>query len=372
MLLFIHNTLPEFRVCFFNGLSNSYKTRFLITHPQLASDIYGTDGINNNKLNIRFLNGRILERLKIIKSEIVNPDIKKIILPPADSITEIIEGFWGLYIANKNCKDIYTWTEKWEAPKKEQSFKKKVKNKIHKCIFKLYTKSAKKVLVFGSKAKEYMLNIGVPENKIRITFMTSIPPKPSQSINLREIYNIPHNKKIVFNLARMIPRKGLDVLVEAISILEKKHDDFVLLVGGDGPIKSEIEKKIEGLGIKNIILIGSVETELRTPYYQQADLFVLPSKYYKGMIDGWGLPINEAIYCLTPVVATNCEGSAFDILDGMNGVMVEQNNATALAEGIENMLYCRDKKLVTQACMAANQKFSLEKMVKSFVDAVTE
>lgn len=371
-LLFIHNTLPEFRICFFEELSKKYQTKFLITHPELASNIYGADGVKNNKLDVRYVGGHLLKRLRILKNEINKSNINKIILPPADSVVEIIEGIWSLCIAKKNKKDIYTWTEKWEAPRTEQNFGKKVKNGIHRLIFKLYTKNAKRVIVYGSKAKDYMMKIGVREDKIRISYMTSLPPDSPKKVNIREKYNIPESKKIIFNLARMIPRKGLDILIDAVALLQEKHNDFVLLVGGDGPMKSIVEEKIQQYDLKNIILAGYINPTYRVEYYRQSDLFVLPSRYYKGMIDGWGLPVNEALYCLTPVVATNCEGSAFDLLDGTNGLMVEQNNSIALAQGIESMLYAKDYNYVREACIESNKKYSLEKMTEAFIKAVSE
>lgn len=371
-LLFIHNTLPEFRICFFEELTKNYQTKFLITHPELASNIYGVDGMKDNELDVYYISGNLKKRIRDLKNEIEKSDINKIILPPADSVVEIVEGIYALWIAKKNKKDIYTWTEKWESPRSEQDFKKKIKNGIHRVIFKLYTKNAKRVIVFGSKAKEYMMKIGVPEEKIRVSYMTSIPPDSPKKINIRRKYIIPESKKIIFNLARMIPRKGLDILIDAVAVLQKTHDDFVLLVGGDGPMKSIVEEKIKQYGLKNVILAGYIKPEYRVEYYRQSDLFVLPSKYYKGMIDGWGLPVNEALYCLTPVVATNCEGSAFDLLDGTNGVMVEQNNSIALSQGMESMLYAKDYNDVREACIESNKKYSLEKMTESFVKAISE
>ena len=371
-LLFIHNTLPEFRVCFFEGLSDKYPTRFLITHPNLASDIYGSDGNSQNSLNIRFLNCSLTERLKAIKQEIEKDGISKIIMPPADSIQEIIEGLYALRAAEKRGLDVYTWTEKWEAPISEQSLKKRIKNAAHRLILTRYAKAAKRVIVFGSKAKEYMLDGGISENKIRVSYMMSLPPACNSEVNIRKMYGISDDKKIIFNLARMIPRKGLDVLIDAVRIINKKHNDFVLLVGGDGSMKPVIESKIKEYRLDNVILAGYVDASIRTKYYEQSDLFVLPSKYYKGMIDGWGLPVNEALLCGTPVVATTCEGSAYDLLDGTNGVMVEQNNAEALADGIEHMLYDVSREDAKAACIRTDEKFSLENMVTSFIDAITE
>lgn len=372
-LLFIHNTLPEFRLCFFEELSKSYPTKFVITHPELAQNIYSANGMDDNSLDVIYCTKGIFSTLRIIKKEISSNLTSKIILPPADSFSEIIEGMFSLALARLYHRNIYTWTEKWEAPKTEQSISKRMKNYLHAAIFKVYTHFATKVIVFGSKAKEYMLGIGVSSDKIVVSYMTSIPKKSDISEDIRKIHRIPKDKRIIFNLARVIPRKGLDILINSIDILSKKHNDFVLLVGGDGPLLPSIKELVKLKGLENhVIFAGQISTEKRANYYIQSDLFVLPSKYYKGMIDGWGLPVNESIYYLTPVVATNCEGSAFDLLNGKNGIMVNQNDPIDLAEGIEEMLYNRDTAFVRQACIETNNKFSLSNMVSSFIKAIED
>lgn len=372
-LLFIHNTLPEFRLCFFEELSRNYPTKFLITHPDLAQNIYGANGMDSTSIDVVYCNRGIFNTLKMIRKEISNDSTSKLILPPADSVSEIIEGMTSLLLAIYYQKDIYTWTEKWEAPKKEQSILKRIKNGLHAVILGTYTHFADKVIVFGSKAKEYMLGIGVPENKIVVSYMTSIPNKSIKKEDIRKTYHIPGEKKIIFNLARVIPRKGLDILIDSIEILKESHDDFVVLIGGDGPLLPTIIERVKERKLEDfVIFAGMIPTEKRADYYAQSDLFVLPSKYYKGMIDGWGLPVNESIYFLTPVVATNCEGSAFDLLNGENGVMVEQNDPVALKRGIEEMLYYKDSGKVRQACIETNEKFSLTNMVSTFINAIED
>lgn len=371
-LLFLHNTLPEFRVCFFEELSQQINTRFVITHPEMASKVYGVDGRAHNTLVVHYLTGGLRERICAIKREVADPEIHYIILPPADSISEILEGNAALITAKRYHKKVFTWTEKWEAPKCEQSMIKKSKNFIHKLILRRYANSACRCIVFGSQAKKYIQSIGISEDKIRVSYMTSLPPRSKDKINIRQKYKIPKNKKLIFNLARMIPRKGLDILIEAIVILNGKYKDITLLIGGDGPMRPAIEKKIKELNLSNVILAGYVDPELRTEYYKQADLFVLPSKYFQGMIDGWGLPVNESLFCETPVVATTCEGSAYDLLDGKNGIMVEQNNPQALAEGIEKILYRTNQEECLESCRSANERFSLGAMTREFVKAIME
>lgn len=369
-LLFVHNTLPEFRVAFFESISKRIDIRFIITHPDLARSVYGDDGTEHNELDICFVSGRLPQRLKTIKKEIELSKGTHLILPPADSPVEIAEGLFTLWVAKRNGLKLYTWTEKWEAPRNEQPVVKRLKNNIHRMVYRYYTKSCDKCIVFGTKAKEYLQQIGVDEKKIVVSYMSSLPAvNASKDINVRRQHSIERNTKIVFCLARMIPRKGIDVLIHAVAQLQKKYNDFVLLLGGDGPLKKELQTIVKDYNLNNVIFAGHIPPELRKEYYGQSDLFVLPSKYYKGMIDGWGLPINESLYYGTPVVATTCEGAAYDLIDGKNGAMVEQNNVKALALSIEEFLYHKNRTEVEAAIEKTVKRYNIESMVSEFLSA---
>ncbi|MBR0163499.1 MAG: glycosyltransferase family 4 protein [Lachnospiraceae bacterium] len=369
-LLFVHNTLPEFRVAFFESISKRVDVRFIITHPDLARSVYGDDGTEHNELDICFVYGKLPQRLKKIKKEIELSKGTHLILPPADSPVEIAEGLFTLWVAKRNGLKLYTWTEKWEAPRNEQPMVKRLKNNIHRMVYHYYTKSCDKCIVFGTKAKEYLQQIGVEEKRIVVSYMSSLPAaNASKGINVRRQHCIESNKKIVFCLARMIPRKGIDVLIHAVAQLRKKHNDFVLLLGGDGPLKKELQSIVKDNDLDNVVFAGHIPPELRREYYRQSDLFVLPSKYYKGMIDGWGLPINESLYYGTPVVATTCEGAAYDLIDGDNGAMVEQNNVKALALSIEEFLYHKNRAEVETAIEKTVKRYNIESMASEFLSA---
>ncbi len=105
-------------------------------------------------------------------------------------------------------------------------------------------------------------------------------------------------------------------------------------------------------------------------YYQQADLSVISSKICEGVIEGWGLVVNEALFNGSPVVATDCVGAAYDMLDGNTGIMVKQGDSSALAKGIEQMLYREDREKIKQAIDAINEKYSVDVMGDGFLDCL--
>lgn len=367
--LFITNTVSEYRICFFENLAKKTDITFLITHPEMAMKIYGAKGENNAFTTIE-LNGNLCERIKAIRKEIQSGKYDRIILPPADSITESIESYTAMRSAEKMKIKYYTWTEKWEAPKEAQPVKKKIKNWVQRQIYKTLTRRTTKCIAYGTKSKEYLVSIGFPESRIGVSHNTTLTPESVVLFDIREKHNLPKDKRIVFCMARLVERKGLDVLINSVAELNKRHDDFILVIGGDGPLSDTLKAQIERLGLRNVYMLGRITSDVKSLYYKQADLSVISSKICEGVIEGWGLVVNEALFNGSPVVATDCVGAAYDMLDGNTGVMVKEDNVQALAEGIEKMLYREDREVVSQAIKNINMKYSVDVMGDGFLDCL--
>lgn len=365
-ILFITNTVSEYRICFFENLAEKSDITFLITHPEKALKIYGARGENNAFKTIN-LEGNLFARELAIKKEISSGKYNRVILPPADSLVESAESYTAKKEAEKQGIAYYTWTEKWEAPREAQPLKKKIKNWVQRQIYKELTRNTKKCISYGTKSREYLLSIGVPENKIGVSHNTTLPPTAVEYFDIREKHNLPRGKKIVFCMARLVERKGIDILINAVAELNHKHDDFILVIGGDGPLKEAINNQIKSLGLRNVYMLGRINSNIKSLYYQQADLSVISSKIVGGVIEGWGLVVNESLFNNCPVVATDCVGAAYDMLDGNTGLMVKQGDSEALASGIEKMLYREDMESIKHAIANINQKYSVDVMGDGFL-----
>ena len=365
-ILFITNTLSEYRLCFFENLAGKSHIDFMFTHPDMAVQIYGAKGKSDAFRTID-LTGNLFKRTKAIRNEITAGDYDRIILPPADSIIQAIEGYTAMRTAKRLNIKYYTWTEKWEAPRETQPFAKKIKNFVQRMIYKALTGGAEKCIAYGTRSREYLLSIGVPEGKIGVSHNTTLPPEPKEQFNIRDRHGLPEDKKLVFCMARLVERKGLDVLVDAMAILNREHSDVILVIGGDGPLTEPLKMQVKRLGLGNIFMIGRISSDVKALYYRQADLSVISSRIIGGVIEGWGLVVNEALFNGSPVVATDCVGAAYDMLDGNTGIMVRQGDSAALAEGIEKMLYREDKETVTQAIKDINVKYSVDVMGDGFL-----
>ena len=105
----------------------------------------------------------------------------------------------------------------------------------------------------------------------------------------------------IYTLRGLQSRMGLDNLIQAFSLLKDRIPHAKLVIGGKGPLRSELEQLAKDLGLSDsVTFLGYVPDDEVVKRYQAADVVIMPS------IDGegFGLPVLEAMACGTPVLAT--------------------------------------------------------------------
>lgn len=138
-----------------------------------------------------------------------------------------------------------------------------------------------------------------------------------------------HERFIFFSLSSFSEQKGIDILLEAISIWNPPTQKVEFRIGGDGPQFLFYRKMAEKLRISDrIIWLGSLSREEAPRYFQEADVFVLPSRH-----ESFGVVYAEAIATGIPVIATKCGGPEF-IINDLNGRLVEIDDAKGLANAM--------------------------------------
>lgn len=355
-VLFVHNSVPEYRIEFWKQLSQKVELELLITNSNLDSEIYGlnrsTDGL---KLHY-------FSTFKNLKQKISGSDV--VILPPPDTAKEICIGSYILQNVNKSQKTIY-WSEKWEGQKKWLPRKKKIKNCIQRIIIGNLAKRCDGSIAAGTKSYEYLKELHIPAKDIEIAYDSSTSPKASKTIDFEREYQIPNGAKVILYFGRLIERKGIMILLKAF---QKIQDDYTyLLVCGDGIFKENCEKYVEAEKMNRVIFAGKIQPEERLNYYTRASVFVLPSYPQDGIVEAWGLTVNEALEAGCMVVATDAVGSSYDLIDGISGIQIKSDDVEALYQAIVNVkvneevcTYCRDKA----------KQYSVEKMADGFADMI--
>ena len=125
------------------------------------------------------------------------------------------------------------------------------------------------------------------------------------------------------------PRKNAPLLFKTFAMVKTVVPETELTVIGGKP-KSELMEICKRLSIKDAVRFLEVPyNRSLVTYYNQADVFVLPS-----LQEGLGIVLLEALACGVPVVATKCGGAESIVQNGVNGYLVENNNCDAMSKAL--------------------------------------
>lgn len=123
---------------------------------------------------------------------------------------------------------------------------------------------------------------------------------------LRARLNVPQEATILLTVRRLVNRMGLVQLLEAWRHVAQRHPEHILLIGGKGPLRGELEEKIREYGLDGQVkLLGYVSDENLPLYHQAADMFIVPTQ----ALEGFGLITVEAMASGLPVMATPVGGN---------------------------------------------------------------
>lgn len=162
--------------------------------------------------------------------------------------------------------------------------------------------------------------------------------------------------------------KGVNKLLKALARL--KDTNWSLDVVGEGDLRPEYQRKAKELGLENRISFpGQVNEEKLIEYYQQSDLFVLPST---DSSEAFGLVLIEAMACGLPVIASDLPGVRRVFRNGEEGLTTPSGDEKKLAEKLESLLTDPEtrRKMGKKARKKAENKYSLDIMQKKLNQAI--
>lgn len=151
----------------------------------------------------------------------------------------------------------------------------------------------------------------------------------------RGALGLPSGRPVLFTLRNLEARMGLDLLIRAMAILARHVPEALLLIGGVGSRRHELESLAASLDLDGAVrFLGYLPDGELPLHYQAADLFVLPTRE----LEGFGLVTVEALACGTPVVGSPV-GATPEILGPLDPALLFQDISPAgMAETLRRLL----------------------------------
>lgn len=170
------------------------------------------------------------------------------------------------------------------------------------------------------------------------------------------------DRPLVSFVGKFTDFKGIDVLLRAAAIYERRLPGVQTVLVGHGSLWEEMHALKEQLGLKGVHFLGHQSQDILARIYNVADVSVVPSR-----VEPFGLVAVEALACGTPVVATNAGGLP-DFINEEVGALVPVDDPESLAQAIVNEIENDTKQTKgVYANQYAYENYTWEKQVAKMV-----
>ena len=196
-------------------------------------------------------------------------------------------------------------------------------------IKRIVVQRADAVTVVSHAMKDVLQSLGIAGNQVYVIPM---------GVDLRNRF-IPAKKRsssrTILFVGRLVERKGLRHLIEALPLILEKHPQIMLRIVGDGQEKERILECIEKLGLADHVeFLGAVANESLAEIYQSSDVVVFPSI----VAEGFGLVLVEALGCECAAVVSDSPAMKDIVQNGKSALIVPPRDSNLLAEKINLLM----------------------------------
>jgi glycosyltransferase involved in cell wall biosynthesis len=226
--------------------------------------------------------------------------------------------------------------------------------------------------IANSRAAEIYLAEGLNVSRDHIFTRTYLVPDVKAL--LRKADNVEPiafqcQKPVFLFVGQVIARKGIQVLLEACSLLRQEgYKDYTLMIVGDGAKRQDLEIFVQEHHLQQQVMwVGWVEYGQLGAYFQQADVFVFPT--YE---DVWGMAVLEAMAFGKPILCSRGANASELVVEGENGYLFNPNDVGELAIAMRHFI--NDFNLIEQMSKRSQEliaEHTVETAAQAFVEVAS-
>jgi phosphatidylinositol alpha-1,6-mannosyltransferase len=202
-------------------------------------------------------------------------------------------------------------------------------------------RAADMVIANSEFTRQLLLEIGIPAQRIRkitpgVDCREFAPAATDQDLVAR--FGL-QGALVLLTVARLVPRKGHDMVLRAVAKLGREFPALRYLITGCGPEETKLRQLAADLGIsERVTFVGYVPQEKLPDYYRLSHVMVMPNREEAGDKEGFGMAFLEASAAGKPVIAGMSGGASEAVSDGVTGLLIEPTDLDQLAAAIRTLL----------------------------------
>jgi len=177
-------------------------------------------------------------------------------------------------------------------------------------------------------------------------------------------FGIPADSRVLISIGRLDRQKGIDVLLNAVALIQYEKDDLHFLIVGDGPCRASLHELARQLNIVNRVHFAGRRDDVPALLAASTAL-VLPSRW-----EGMANVVLEAMASGKTVIATKVEGIEELVQPELTGLVVPIERPDELAKAIQTLV--NDPQFVNEAGVKSQQiiyeHFTSDRVADAYVD----
>jgi glycosyltransferase involved in cell wall biosynthesis len=223
---------------------------------------------------------------------------------------------------------------------------------------------ANKIIAVSEQTKRDIIHFfNIPAARIEVIYQDCDPvfrqkATEQQKEKVSVKYNLP--KKFLLNVGTIESRKNVLLICQALKNVDSSV--HLVVIGKETAYTSQVKSYLQNVGLMDRVLFLTGVPLVDLPaIYQQAELFIYPSKF-----EGFGIPVVEALHSGIPVIAA--KGSCLEEAGGPHSIYIDPNSAEQLSDAVNQLLHDSEKRtqMIKQG-LAYVERFDAEKIAKQLM-----